>query len=226
MSTAEGILSGTGLVKSFGSTVALQNVSLEIQPGEIVALTGRSGSGKSTLLLCLSGILLPDEGEVVLGNTPVHTMSEDQRSRLRRTDFGMLFQFGQLVSELSAEENVALPLLLGGTGRKAAIAAARSGLTRVGVGDLADRRPTQMSGGQAQRVALARAMITRPRVLFADEPTGALDQASGQLVLEAIQSAAHEDGTAVVLVTHDESVAALADRQFALEDGRELAFDR
>ncbi len=213
------LLEARGLVKTFGPTRALHGVSLAITPGEVVAVTGPSGSGKSTLLHCLSGIVLPDAGEVYYGGERLDTLPDARRSLLRRTEFGVLFQFGQLVPELTAVENTALPLLLGGVRRGPALAAARSALDRLGVGELAPKRPGEMSGGQGQRVALARALVTSPRVVFADEPTGALDSLAGEQVLTGLVRLAREGGTTVVMVTHDAKVAAFADREVVMRDG-------
>lgn len=214
------LLVARGVSLSYGPSPALREVSFELARGDVVAVTGPSGSGKSTLLLCLAGILKPDKGEVRYGGRRIDRESEAARSRLRRTDFGVLFQFGQLVPELSAVENVALPLLLGGQRRREALRAARERLDRVGVGDVADKRPPELSGGQGQRVAVARALVTDPTVIFADEPTGALDVLSGEQVLVELTGAARELGAAVVLVTHDATVAAYADREVVLRDGR------
>jgi putative ABC transport system ATP-binding protein len=213
------ILHARGVVRSYGQTPALRGVTLEVAEGEILAITGPSGCGKSTLLHCLAGIIRPDAGEVWYRGERVDTRSEAARSRLRRTDFGVLFQFGQLVMELTAVENVALPLLLHGAGRREARTAALAWLERVGVLDVADSRPGQMSGGQQQRCALARALITEPRVLFTDEPTGALDQLTGEQVLGQLVRVAQEHRTTVVLVTHDPKVAGYGDREIALRDG-------
>ena len=213
------LLSGTGVAKSYGATPALRGVDIEIGEGEVVAVTGPSGCGKSTLLHCLAGILRIDGGTVTYREQDLGLWSEAARSRLRRTEFGVLFQFGQLVPELTAVENVALPLLLAGSGRREARQAALDRLDRLGVGDLAERRPGTMSGGQQQRCATARALVTEPRVLFADEPTGALDVLTGEQVLGEIVREAREQGTAVVLVTHEASVAAYADREVTLRDG-------
>ena len=213
------LLSGTQITRSFGATPALRGVDLEIQPGEIVAVTGPSGCGKSTLLHCLAGILRADSGTVVYRDQDIGLWSEAARSRLRRTDFGVLFQFGQLVPELTAAENVALPLLLAGSGRRQAREAALGWLDRLGVADLADKRPGAMSGGQQQRCATARALVTEPRVLFADEPTGALDVLTGEQVLGEIVRVVREHGTSVLLVTHEPQVAAYADREITLRDG-------
>jgi putative ABC transport system ATP-binding protein len=213
------LLSGTGLVRNYGATPALRGVDIAVGEGEIVAVTGPSGCGKSTLLHCLAGILRVDGGIVTYRDQDIGLWSEAARSRLRRTDFGVLFQFGQLVPELTAVENVALPLLLAGTGRREAQQAAFEWLGRLGVAELAEQRPGAMSGGQQQRCATARALITEPRVLFADEPTGALDVLTGEQVLGEIVRVAREQGTAVVLVTHEASVAAYADREIVLRDG-------
>ncbi|HCT80010.1 MAG TPA: ABC transporter ATP-binding protein [Micromonosporaceae bacterium] len=215
----EPLLQTDGLVKSYGRTPALRGLSVTIASGEIVAVTGPSGCGKSTLLHCLAGIVLPDAGEVRYRGRSLNQMSERDRSRLRRTDFGVVFQFGQLVAELPALDNVALPLLLGGVRRGAAEAKARQWLDSFGVADVAGDLPGEMSGGQAQRVALARAMVTSPAVLFADEPTGALDSLAGEQVLKVLTAQARQQNTTVVLVTHDATVAAYADREILLRDG-------
>ncbi|MFG3703254.1 ABC transporter ATP-binding protein [Micromonospora sp. NPDC047670] len=212
-------LQARGVVRSYGPTPALRGVNLDVAEGEIVAVTGPSGCGKSTLLHCLAGILRPDAGEVSWRGERIDTWPEAARSRLRRTEFGVLFQFGQLVAELTAAENVALPLLLAGTGRREARTAALSWLDRLGVVDLADTRPGEMSGGQQQRCAMARALVTEPRMLFADEPTGALDTLTGEQVLTRLVRLAREQRTAVVLVTHEPRIAAYADREVVLRDG-------
>jgi putative ABC transport system ATP-binding protein len=213
------LLSGTSIARNYGATPALRGVDITVGEGEIVAVTGPSGCGKSTLLHCLAGILRPDAGTVTYRDQNIGLWSEAARSRLRRTEFGVLFQFGQLVPELTAVENVALPLLLAGSGRREARGVAAEWLDRLGVADLAEQRPGAMSGGQQQRCATARALVTRPRVLFADEPTGALDVLTGEQVLGEIVRVAREQGTAVVLVTHAASVAAYADREIVLRDG-------
>ena len=164
---------------SFGETPALRDASLSVQRGEIVAVMGPSGSGKSTLLHCLAGILVPASGLVIFDGQRIDALHEEQRSRLRRDRFGFVFQFGQLVPELTAEENVALPLLLGGMRRQQALARARSWFPRLELDGLESNRAGEMSGGQAQRVALARGMVAEPDVLFADEPTGSLDSLTG-----------------------------------------------
>ncbi|MEO7077659.1 MAG: ABC transporter ATP-binding protein [Rhodococcus sp. (in: high G+C Gram-positive bacteria)] len=214
------MLNARSVVASYGKNPALKGVSLKLERGEILAVTGPSGSGKSTLLLCLAGILTPDAGEVYFGDRRISEENEAKRSRLRRREFGVLFQFGQLVPELSAAENVALPLLLDGKRRGGAMAAAMTWLDRFEVGGLAASRPPEMSGGQAQRVAIARAMVTEPEVLFADEPTGALDTFNGEQVMTQIMRVARESGTSVLLVTHDARISAYGDREIQLIDGQ------
>jgi putative ABC transport system ATP-binding protein len=206
--------------KRFGGTVALDGLSLELAGGEIVAVLGPSGSGKSTLLLCLAGILLPDEGDVRYRGRSMAAVTDSTRTKLRRDEFGFVFQFGQLVPELTALDNVSLPLRLAGLKRRAAVMRAREWLEVLGVDDVADKRAGEMSGGQAQRVAVARALVTGPRVVFADEPTGSLDSINGELVMELLVSTARRKGTSVILVTHEPQVAAYADREVVMRDGR------
>jgi putative ABC transport system ATP-binding protein len=213
------IIEAREIVLSFGPTPALRGAGITAEPGEILAIMGPSGSGKSTLLHCLAGILIPGSGEVWFDGARVDTMAETQRSSLRRDRFGFVFQFGQLVPELTAEENVALPLLLGGTRRAQALAEAGKWFDRLGLEGLAQRRSGELSGGQAQRVALARALVSRPQVLFADEPTGSLDSLTGEHVMDLLVSAAREQGTTVILVTHEPRVAAYADREVIVRDG-------
>lgn len=215
------VLSGTGLRKSFGaSTLALRGVDIEVAAGEIVAIMGPSGSGKSTLLHCLAGILVPDAGVVRYDGREISNISDSQRSRLRRDDFAFVFQFGQLVPELTAEENVALPALLRRTRRKEALRAARLWLDRFDLAGKAKFRPGELAGGEKQRVAVARAMMSDPRIVFADEPTGSLDSIAGNAVMDMLVDAARGRGATVVLVTHDARVAAHADRELVIRDGR------
>jgi putative ABC transport system ATP-binding protein len=214
------IIEAHDLVISFGETPALRGADLSVQRGEVLAVMGPSGSGKSTLLYCLAGILVPDSGEVSFDGQRLDTMRQEQRSRLRRDRFGFVFQSGQLVPELTAEENVALPLLLGGTRRKEALRGARAWFERLELDGLEGHRAGEMSGGQAQRVALARGLVAHPDVLFADEPTGSLDSLTGELVMGLMTGAAREEGTTVVLVTHEPRVAAYADREVIVRDGR------
>ena len=219
MTFVQPLLTATDLHLSFGPTVALSGASIDVRPGEVLALLGPSGSGKSTLLHCLAGILRPDRGEVCYRGTRLDDRPDDARTRIRLSDFGFLFQFGALVPELTALENVALPLRLAGQRRRPAELRAAEWLAQLDVSDCAGRRPGQLSGGQGQRVAAARALVAGPRVLFADEPTGALDSLNGEIVMDLLIGAARELGTTVILVTHDDRVAAYADREVILRDG-------
>jgi putative ABC transport system ATP-binding protein len=218
--TAETLLAGIGLHKAFGRTPALAGASLEVAAGEVVAVMGPSGSGKSTLLHCLAGIVPVDAGRVVYRGSELSTLPDSARSAVRRTEFGFVFQFGQLVPELTCLENVALPLRLAGTRRREAERRASGWIERLELGAAADQRPGEVSGGEGQRVAVARALVTGPRVLFADEPTGALDSLNGERVMQLLTGAAREAGVAVVLVTHEPRVAAYADREVVVRDGR------
>jgi putative ABC transport system ATP-binding protein len=222
----EPLLVATDLVKSFGPTKALDGASMSVHAGEVVAVMGPSGSGKSTLLHCLAGIIQPDEGTVTYAGQELSSMPDGPRSALRRTDFGFVFQFGQLVPELSCLENVALPLRLGGLRRRAAEVKAREWLDRLEVADVAGKRPGEASGGQGQRVAVARALVMGPKAVFADEPTGALDSLNGEHVMRLLTSAAKDSGAAVILVTHEARVAAYSDREVIVRDGhaRQVAF--
>jgi putative ABC transport system ATP-binding protein len=208
------------LVKRYGAVHALDGVDITVDAGDVVAIVGPSGSGKSSLLHVLSGVLPADGGEVFLSGRPVAQLNETDRSKLRRTSFGFVFQSGMLVAELSAEENAALPMLLAGASRTEAIGAAREWLDRLGLTGMGDRRPGELSGGQAQRVAIARALAHRPQVIFADEPTGALDTRTGQEMISALLEAARVTNAAVIVVTHDQAIAARAQRIVTLQDGR------
>ena len=214
------VLEAVDLHRSFGATEALRGVDITVEEGEILAIMGPSGSGKSTLLHCLAGIIRPDRGEIRFAGRRIDGLDEHERTELRRASFGFLFQFGQLVPELSAVENVALPLLLGRRRRNDALAAADGWFERLGVDGLQGRRPGELSGGEAQRVALARAMVTSPPVLFADEPTGSLDSLSGERVMNLLVDEARAKGTTVVVVTHEPRVAAYSDREVIVRDGR------
>ncbi|WP_031083398.1 ABC transporter ATP-binding protein [Streptomyces sp. NRRL WC-3549] len=220
MTPAGSLLVAQDLHKAYGSTPALDGASFSVHPGEVVAVMGPSGSGKSTLLHCLAGIVTPDKGTISYAGREISSMSDAERSALRRGDFGFVFQFGQLVPELTCLENVALPLRLNGTRRKAAEHTARQGLERLEVDGIAGRRPGEVSGGQGQRVAVARALAGSPKVIFADEPTGALDSLNGERVMELLTESARSANTAVVLVTHEARVAAYSDRDVVVRDGR------
>ncbi|MDO5068446.1 MAG: ABC transporter ATP-binding protein [Propionibacteriaceae bacterium] len=207
------------ITKSYGSVQALAGVSLTIPAGQSVAIMGPSGSGKSTLLHCLSGVLTPEAGSVTFAGRDLTRLSDTARSHLRLTEFGFVFQDGQLIPELPARENIALPLLLTGTRRPAALRRADDLLERLGLLKLRMRRPSEMSGGQAQRVAIARALAKNPKVIFADEPSGALDQATGHEVMQLLTTVTAQSGAALVMVTHDSAVARWCSRLVEIRDG-------
>ncbi|MEV7323128.1 ABC transporter ATP-binding protein [Streptomyces sp. NPDC093970] len=200
------------------SVTALDEVSLAFPRGTFTAVMGPSGSGKSTLLQCAAGLDRPTSGSVTVGDTELTGLSGTRLTLLRRERIGFVFQAFNLLPSLTAEQNVALPLRL--AGRRPGRAQVRHALDQVGLGDRARHRPTEMSGGQQQRVALARALITRPDVLFADEPTGALDSRTGREVLTLLRGMVDRDGQTVVMVTHDPVAASYADRVVFLVDGR------
>ncbi|MFS0867339.1 ABC transporter ATP-binding protein [Microbacterium sp. 179-B 1A2 NHS] len=218
------VLHAARLVKRYGETIALDDVQLTVRRGESVAIMGASGSGKTTLLHVLAGIILPDAGDVRFagrsGTVTVPELSDADRSRLRREEFGFVFQQGFLLPELTAAENVALPLLMNGEKKDAAGDRARAWLAALGLAGMADRRPGQLSGGQAQRVAIARAQATGASVTFADEPTGALDSITSEEVMTALLHSTTGQGRALVVVTHDEAVAARCARVVRMRDGR------
>nr|WP_211584806.1 ABC transporter ATP-binding protein [Mobiluncus mulieris] len=213
------ILCARELKKTYGLTPALRGVSLDVTRGEILAIMGPSGSGKSTLLHALAGIELPDSGSVSYNGRELTSLSDAQRTVLRRTDFGFVFQFSQLVPELTAVDNIAVPLLLNGVAKKTVYAQAHEWLATVGLEDHADSLPGELSGGQAQRIAIARALAPRPAVLFADEPTGSLDSLNSETVMTLLVDLVRVRGLTVVLVTHEPTVAAYADREIIVRDG-------
>ncbi len=222
----EPLLQAVEVRKAYGPTAALEGADLTIRAGEVVAVMGPSGSGKSTLLHCLAGIVRPDSGQVRYRGQELSAMTDGERSALRRTDFGFVFQFGQLVPELTCLENVAMPMRLGGVKRRIAERKAAEWLERLEVADVAAKRPGEVSGGQGQRVAVARALVDDPRVVFADEPTGALDSLNGERVMRLLTDAAHDTGAAVVLVTHEPRVAAYSDREVVVRDGKSRDMER
>ncbi|WOO96956.1 ABC transporter ATP-binding protein [Micrococcus terreus] len=222
------LLSALGLTKTYGTTRALDGVDLSIMPGESVAIMGPSGSGKTTLMHCLSGILVPDDGSVQLaapGTSPVEitVYGEEERARLRREKLGFVFQEGLLLPELTAQENVALPLMLSGVGRAEAQDRARQWLGALGLDGMHERRLGELSGGQAQRVAIARAQVAEPLVVFADEPTGALDSTTSEQVLTALLDSTTGRGRTLVMVTHDQATADRCSRLVRVQDGRIVA---
>ena len=232
----EVIMRARGLEMSFGQTHALRGVDLDLLAGEVLAVTGPSGSGKSTLLHVMAGVLVPDAGSVSYhgGKSPgggatdvaediavnIAVLDEAARSRLRLNEFGFIFQFGQLLPDLSALDNVTIPLLLAGTPRRKALTRAREALVELGLSEHLDKRPTQLSGGQAQRAAVARALVTSPRILFADEPTGSLDSLAAERTMEVLLASVRSRGASLVIITHDARIAAYADREVTVRDGR------
>lgn len=214
------IISAKNIKKSYGQTAVLHGVSLNVNQGEILAIMGPSGSGKSTLLHCLAAIIPVDNGEIIFDGRNISKFSDNKRSILRRTAFGFVFQFSQLVPELAVIDNVALPLLLNGVDRDSAYQEAKKWLKEVGLSDKHESTPGQISGGQAQRVAIARAMVVQPKVLFADEPTGSLDSLNSEHVMELFIKTAKDHGTTVIMVTHEPSIAAYADREIVVRDGK------
>lgn len=207
------------ITKSFPQQRVLEGISLTVGDGESVAIMGPSGSGKSTLLHCMSGVLVPDQGEVLFDDRDVAAMSDAERSRLRLEHFGFIFQDGQLLPELTATENVALPQIMRGVLRSQAHNDAVDMLTRLGLGAYVDRYPGQLSGGQGQRVAIARALAGPPSVVFADEPTAALDQATGHEVMQQIVAVCQKFGVTLVVVTHDPKIADWCSRRVEIRDG-------
>lgn len=211
-------LRATHLIKTYGPVKALADVSVDVASGESVAIMGPSGSGKSTLLHVLSGIFRPDSGTVILGETNITELKDHGRSRLRRERFGFVFQDGQLVDELSAAENVAFPLLLAGWRRSKALREAKHWLERLGLAGMENRKPGEMSGGQAQRVAIARSLVHHPTVVFADEPTGSLDQATGHEVMQILSTVCQMSSATLIVVTHDVEVAKWCNRLIEIRD--------
>ena len=214
------IISAKNIKKSYGATEILHGVSLDVKQGEVLAIMGPSGSGKSTLLHSLGAIIPVDSGEISFDNHDIAKFNDNKRSILRRTAFGFVFQFSQLVPELTALDTVALPLLLNGVNRNKAYEEAKKWLNEVGLMDKYESTPSEISGGQAQRVAIARAMVLRPKILFADEPTGSLDSLNSEHIMELFIKTAKDNGTTVIIVTHEPSIAAYADREIIVRDGQ------
>lgn len=215
----DAILRATGVELRYGAHKAVCGVDFALDPGEVCAIMGSSGSGKSSLLHCLAGVVPPTRGEVAFDGVPLRRLDDEELSAVRRERFGFVFQYGELLPELTVEENAALPLRLAGQRKAAAHEAAGEVLARLGLAELRQRRTSEISGGQAQRVAVARALVHRPAVVFADEPTGALDSVNAEAVLGEFLTLARSQGTAVVMVTHDASVASRADKRYTMADG-------
>jgi putative ABC transport system ATP-binding protein len=204
---------------------ALDGVTLEIGSGQFVAIVGPSGSGKSTLLHLLGGLDTPTSGEILIDGAPISRMSDDEVTIFRRRSIGFVFQFFNLMPTLSAEENVALPLLLDGRRARDVRPKVEAALDAVGLAHRRTHRPDELSGGEMQRVAIARALVIDPKVILADEPTGNLDSTTGEQILALIRNANRERGATVVMVTHDAKAAAHGSRVITLRDGRVVRDD-
>jgi putative ABC transport system ATP-binding protein len=227
--SAEPILVAEGVRKVYRSggdeVVALQSLQLAVADGEFLAVMGPSGSGKTTLLNCVSGLDDIDAGRVLVDGLSIHELSDKERTRHRAQEMGFIFQAFNLIPVFTATENVELPLLLSGLKEHDARARARVTLERVGLGHRLDRRPTELSGGEQQRVAIARALAGRPRIVWADEPTGNLDSEMAKTVMELL-SELHDEGLSLILVTHDRMVARYADRIITVRDGLIVSDER
>lgn len=216
---AAAVVELAGVHVSYGADPALRGIDLQIAAGEQVAVMGPSGCGKSTLLHVLAGVLVPEEGTLRVLGEDLGALRDKDRAQLRLARMGMVFQFGDLIGELTLRENLSLPLQLLG-GRPAQIrVAVEAMLERLGLGEVADRRAAQVSGGQAQRAAVGRALVHQPSLLLADEPTGALDTVAADTVMDALMETVTEQGTTLVVVTHDNRVAAHLDRLVSMRDG-------
>jgi lipoprotein-releasing system ATP-binding protein len=217
------VLDCRGVVRRFNegasTLVVLSGVNLQVQPAERVAIIGTSGSGKTTLLQIMGGLDEPDEGEVFINGEAMHGTDEAAKGDLRNKNVGFIYQFHHLLPEFTAEENVAMPLMIRRESKTSAIDKARQLLGRVGLGERLHHKPGELSGGERQRAAVARALITRPQLVLADEPTGNLDAGNGEHVLNLMLELNRELNTSLVIVTHDHSIAARMDRILVLEDG-------
>lgn len=214
------MIKATDIHKSFGTLEVLKGVSLEVKQGEVVSIVGASGAGKTTLLQILGTLAAADQGEVVIDGISIQGLKDRELSRLRNQKIGFVFQFHQLLPEFTALENVSIPALIGGLSRREAEQRAEELLQLVGMGERRDHKPTQLSGGEQQRVAIARALINSPAVLLADEPSGNLDSQNREEIHRLFFSLRDRLGQTIILVTHDEELASMADRRIVMRDGR------
>ncbi len=214
------MLSANNLYKKYGTLTVVNGVSLQVAPGEIVAITGPSGAGKSTLLHLLGALDKPDNGTVTINNTDVFALNGKKQARFRNKHMGFVFQFHHLLPEFSAVENVAVPLWISGKGRKEGIALATGALQAVGLGSKLENKPGELSGGEQQRVAIARALVNKPSIIMADEPTGNLDTANAHAIHELFLQLRDKFGQTFVMITHNETLADMTDRKLTMLDGK------
>lgn len=219
------ILKANNINKTFNhlenkSLQVLKDVEIELEKGKITVIVGASGSGKSTLLHILSGLDQPDTGDVTIDSTKIFSLSDDNLSKFRNENIGFVFQFHHLLPEFSATENIAIPQMIGGKTHKEAESSANELLDFVGLSDRKDHKPAELSGGEQQRIAIARALINKPSIIFADEPTGNLDSANGELVHELFKKLQNEFGMTFLIVTHNPELVKLADIVYEMKDGK------
>lgn len=215
----EVIIKAEGIYKSFGTLEILKGITMEVKPHEIVAIVGASGAGKTTLLQILGTLDQPDAGDVVIDGVSVHQLSSNEQADFRNKKMGFVFQAHQLLPEFTAIENVAIPAMIGGMSKKNALEKAKGILERLGLGERLEHKPAQLSGGEKQRVAVARALINEPILIFADEPTGALDSGNKEELHALFRQLRDETGQTILIVSHDPDISKIADRTIRLQDG-------